>query len=79
MSQTLAALIAFGAVAALGLWWGIRRDDALRGSPRDGGGDGAGSPLWYGDANSSGSSETWGDGGCDSGVAGGGDCGGGGD
>ena len=79
MSQTFAALIAFGAVAVLGLWWGIRRDDVLRGSPRDGGGDGAGFPLEHGNSSSIGSSATWTDGGCDSGDAGGGDCGGGGD
>jgi hypothetical protein len=79
MSQTVAALIAFGAVAVLGLWWGIRRDDEVRVSRGEGTG-GAGSQSWNGgDASAGNSPVSWADGGCDSGDPGGGDCGGGGD
>ncbi len=76
MTQTVAALIAFGAVAALGLWWGVRRNDHIRGSPGGNGDDGAGFPLEYGSGWTEGTS-TWGDSGCDSGDGGGSDCGGG--
>ena len=78
MIQTIAALTAFGAVAALGLWWGVRRDDGLRGSPRGSGDEGAGFPLDHGNAWTAGTA-SWGDPGCGPGDSGGGDCGGGGD
>jgi hypothetical protein len=77
MMQAVVAVLAFGAIAALGLWWGVRRDDDRRASPgADGDGD-PGFPLWHGNASDLGTpSSSWGNGDCDSGDSSGGDCGG---
>jgi hypothetical protein len=78
MMQTVVAVLAFGAIAALGLWWGVRRDHDRRASP---GGEDDGDPGFtppYGDTSGSGMfSSSWDNGDCDSGDSGAGDSGGG--
>jgi|GEM_PF-6487078 len=80
MIEGIVAVLVVGAIAALGLRWGVRRDDQRRGL-RDSTAEGAaGFPLWYGDsASSADSPASWSDSSCDAGDSGSGDCGGGGD